>query len=259
MTSIRVFTQEIAQELFESTEKFPVSFDDAWVWLEFSRKDHAKRQFMTCGFVENVDYYLPKNGETRLDNTFSPNNEHIYLTCDCFKSWGMMLKNEVGQRIRSYFLECERLLKAAIAKASKPQTAIELVQQQLAALTTLVQISVEHEARLSTIEQENIVLKAELAVQAQINAEQETHLKGLDAELARHQNSDGHFYTVIGFANLKNLVMGSNQAKGLGLRCSNYCKKNDIYHEKVSDTMWGQVGSYPVHVLETIFRSQNLI
>lgn len=137
----------------------------------------------------------------------------------------------------------------------KPQTAIELVQQQLAALTTLVQISVEHEERLSTIEQENIVLKAELAVQAQINAEQETHLNGLDAELARHQNSEGHFYTVIGFANLNNLQMRSNQAKGLGLRC----KKHKIEKEMVSDTMWGEVGSYPVHVLETIFKSQNLI
>lgn len=47
----------------------------------------------------------------------------------------------------------------------------------------MVEILIDNETRLSKLEQENITLKTELAVQKQINTYQETHLKSLDSEL----------------------------------------------------------------------------
>jgi hypothetical protein len=50
------FSLALAQEYVSSNDKFPVNFDDAWQWLDYSRKDTAKRAFLKCGFVESLDY-----------------------------------------------------------------------------------------------------------------------------------------------------------------------------------------------------------
>ena len=52
------FSLDIAKELFDSEKAFPVDFDLAWEWLEYARKDSAKRAFEKVGFVENLDYIV---------------------------------------------------------------------------------------------------------------------------------------------------------------------------------------------------------
>lgn len=46
------FNLDLAKQLVDSKEEFPVLFDDAFVWLEYTRKDNAKRAFEKCGFIE---------------------------------------------------------------------------------------------------------------------------------------------------------------------------------------------------------------
>jgi phage anti-repressor protein len=109
------FSQELANQYYQSTEQFPVSFDDAWQWLEYSRKDNAKVNFLKCGFLEGVDYVFLKiqeNSEGRPTETFS-------LTCECFKQWGMMAGTAKGKEIRMYFLECERIAKQSMSPQQK--------------------------------------------------------------------------------------------------------------------------------------------
>jgi anti-repressor protein len=65
------FNLNVAQSLVESNEKFPVDFDDAWQWLEYSRKDNAKTNLLKCGFVEEIDFRLLNLQETRPDGSFS--------------------------------------------------------------------------------------------------------------------------------------------------------------------------------------------
>ncbi|MBD2457988.1 phage antirepressor KilAC domain-containing protein [Nostoc sp. FACHB-87] len=110
------FTQTLANQIYQSAEQFPVSFDDAWVWLGYSRKDNAKLNFSKCQFIEGIDYIvLLKSQENPYGGRPA---EDIYLAAECLKRWAMRAGTTQGEQVRSYFLECERVAKAAI---SQPQ------------------------------------------------------------------------------------------------------------------------------------------
>lgn len=249
MSSISVFTLEIAQKLFESTEQFPVSFDDAWVWLEFSRKDNAKSSLSSCGFVKDLDYvsaYLDRQGclTDKTSDEKGKFSEVIKLSCDCFKSWGMMLKTPVGQRIRSYFLECERLLKLTVAK--QPQTQAEII---LASAQLLVDI----ERRQLALEAENEKIKAELAEQKETAEVHDLEIAANSAELERFKNGHGAWFSIIGYRKLKGLdPISTKQAANLGRKASALCKLNNIKPEKITDPRFGTVGVYPDWILSEV-------
>lgn len=100
------FSIELAQQYYESPEQFPVNFDDAWVWLGYSRKDNAKR-ILTTEFLQDVDF----SSSLRKTPSGGRPSETIMLTIDCFKSLGMLSGTEQGKQIRQYFLHCEKVLK----------------------------------------------------------------------------------------------------------------------------------------------------
>lgn len=107
------FSIEVAQKLVSSGEQFPVDFDQAFLWLEYTRRDNAKVNFMKCDFIEGVDYQILKSQELRPQGGYS-NRETIRLTIDCFKTWGMMTGTNKGKEVRKYFIECEKLLKEIV-------------------------------------------------------------------------------------------------------------------------------------------------
>jgi phage anti-repressor protein len=128
MKNITNFTQENALTLLNSDEDFPVDFELAWKWLNFSRKDNAKESLLRCEFEAGKDFLLlrsepeqnevegemPKKGRRKGEQM-----ENIWLTTECFKSWGMMATGGKGREVRKYFLECERSLKAIKANPIK--------------------------------------------------------------------------------------------------------------------------------------------
>lgn len=133
--SIVPFSQELAQQLFDSSEDHPVRFDLGWQWLEYSRKDSAKRFFMSCGFVEGVDYRLHNCVESAPSGGLT-HREDIYLSCECFKQWAMMSGTPKGKEVRMYFLECERIAKQAIKQSqvkteSEPKPTLSLETAQI--------------------------------------------------------------------------------------------------------------------------------
>jgi phage anti-repressor protein len=120
MSQNNVFSLELAKQLYDSAERFPIDFDDAWVWLEFSSKGNAKRSFENAGFVDGIDFEVfiipnknPSGGRPA---------EQIRLACDCFKHWGMMAGTEKGKQIRLYFIECERIAKSKDLLRNLPLT-----------------------------------------------------------------------------------------------------------------------------------------
>lgn len=52
------FTRDTAITLLQQQRStpFPVNFDEAWQWLEYSTKGHAKESFLKIGFVEGSDF-----------------------------------------------------------------------------------------------------------------------------------------------------------------------------------------------------------
>lgn len=111
------FNIELAKSYVQSKEIFPIDFNDAWQWLDFSRKDNALRSFLKCEFVENVDFTRFLNKEET--GILIRDIERYRLTIDCFKTWAMMVNTEKGKEVRRYFLECEKQLKSIIQTPPK--------------------------------------------------------------------------------------------------------------------------------------------
>lgn len=135
-------TQDLATEFYNSAERFPVRFDDAYVWLGYSTKGNAKRAFMKCGFVENVDYELIIRDNLRPQGGYS-GEEVINITCECLKVWGMMSKTAKGQTVRNYFLECEAIAKRMASITAQTQQESLLVLQEFHQLKQTVSELVE--------------------------------------------------------------------------------------------------------------------
>jgi phage anti-repressor protein len=115
MTNL-TFSQSLAQQYFQSTEQFPIDFDDAWVWLGYSAKQKAE-QSLYGYFEEGLDF-LTSGLKT---STGGRPSKLILLSVECFKQLGMLAKTEQGKVIRKYFLECERIAKELSKQQQVPQ------------------------------------------------------------------------------------------------------------------------------------------
>jgi hypothetical protein len=101
------FSHDEALAIYNSTEEFPVNFDAAWVWLNYSSKGNAKVHFMKCNFVKGIDYSILTKKEEN-SNGGRP-TEKIFMTVDCFKKWALRLDTELSRKLVDYLLNCERL------------------------------------------------------------------------------------------------------------------------------------------------------
>ena len=119
------FTSSLALSLLESADEFPVDFDQAMQWWDCKtqsgklvRRDNLFRKLRE-NFEEGRDYLsLKSEGEDRPQGGRSVADQ-IFLTVDCFKSFGMMVSGRRGQEIRAYFIACEKRLKqSAIAEGT---------------------------------------------------------------------------------------------------------------------------------------------
>lgn len=117
-TEIIAFSQDLAQQLFDSDQTFVVDFDLAWVWLGYATKASAKRKLVK-NLIKDKDYST--NWLNRRDSSASGVStvEQIMLTVDAFKLLGMMAGTDQGKRIREYFLDCERKVKDFKLQPSK--------------------------------------------------------------------------------------------------------------------------------------------
>jgi len=52
------FSHELALALFQSTDPFPVDFEQAWRWIGYSTKQKAKDKLFN-NFEGCVDYVIP--------------------------------------------------------------------------------------------------------------------------------------------------------------------------------------------------------
>lgn len=110
MSNLTAFNQTTANDLFNSTNPFPVSFDDAWQWLEYDKKGNAKR-YLVENLEEGIDFLINQE----LGSLAVPRpSEQISLSIEGFKNWAMMSKTDTGKQVRKYFIECERIAKLVV-------------------------------------------------------------------------------------------------------------------------------------------------
>jgi phage anti-repressor protein len=161
-------------QIAQSTEAYPVDFDDAWVWVYESRKDSAKRA-LTKNFVEDVDYVTLLHKDVEQTSTRGGHNaEKIYLTVDCFKEFCMMAGTDRGKQVRRYYLDIEKRFKSREynAMTAPPNWAVDImtrlanVSESLGGNIVSVKTDVDslkaghedHETRLRQLEQERQAL-----------------------------------------------------------------------------------------------------
>jgi anti-repressor protein len=112
------FNLEIALQIYNSDDEFPIDFEDAWIWLGYSNKGNAKRAFEKSGFIAEIDFHSFIISEKR--EIGATQKEIIHLSIDCFKNWAMLSKTEKGKEVRLYFLECEKLAKTYQIEKQQP-------------------------------------------------------------------------------------------------------------------------------------------
>jgi anti-repressor protein len=154
---------QLIEQWEQSESNFPVDFEVFWQWLGYFDKATAKRAFLKCGFVAQVDYLIiSTSAEPDNHAGYSPQElaalatrKDIYLTTDCAKSFAMMAGTEQGKQVRLYFLEVEKRFKALVAE--KPE-----IPTSYADALRLLASEVEEKERLQA-QTMVLVPKAELA------------------------------------------------------------------------------------------------
>ncbi len=124
------FSHELALALFQSTDPFPVDFEQAWRWIGYSTKQKAKDKLFN-NFEGCVDYVISLNQTVKRTGRGGQNREDIRLSIDCLKSLGMMAGTQKGKEIRHYFLECERIAKLLVVTQNPQAQEIERMKLKL--------------------------------------------------------------------------------------------------------------------------------
>jgi phage anti-repressor protein len=94
--------KERFEGIAQSTEEFPVDFNDAWQWVGYSTKQKGLNM-LTTNFEEGIDFLT-----ARLKSTGGRPAEGYYLAVDCFKSFCMMAGTEKGKEVRKYYIRIEK-------------------------------------------------------------------------------------------------------------------------------------------------------
>ena len=126
------FDLTIAQSLYDSNDRFPVDFDEAWKWCGYTRKHNALRKLLNGRFSESFDFEVTPIG-VPSDTEFQPATPQAkyYLTVDCFKFFGMMAETSEGDQIRRYFLQCEKSHKESAQTIATLQSQLADLQSKL--------------------------------------------------------------------------------------------------------------------------------
>lgn len=152
------FSIELAHQLVESEDTFPVDLEDAVIWLGYSRKENALNTLKSY-FEEGFDFYCCN----RKSLTGGRPSHSYYLTVSCFKELGMLAKTSQGKQIRKYFLECERLAKQKTTN-NTPQTYIEALKALVASEEAKEQLKLQNSILENQVESltEDVERQAEI-------------------------------------------------------------------------------------------------
>jgi hypothetical protein len=103
--------------LFDGGSKFPVPFEEAWEWLDYSNK--ASALCVLTRYTKKVHYIKVEDG-----NTGGAHAHDYFLTTDCFEDIAMRTDTAVGGNVRKFFRAVRNAYLEAL-KASKGPDSLE--------------------------------------------------------------------------------------------------------------------------------------
>lgn len=96
----------------------------------------------------------------------------------------------------------------------------------------------------------------------QLLVEQERRINKVEERLnlveAKQTTSPQNYFAVSGYASYYKIYVDTNTAKKAGVQASKLCKELGYVMGSVPDAKYGSVKTYPVDVLETVFKGMNL-
>lgn len=174
-------------------------------WKKWYMKNIVENDFA----IEYTDYWeLPPSGRTR----------EFMLSMDFAKKLAMVQRTEHGEKVRQYFIACEKVAFAA----TKPLSQLEILAQS-------VQTLIEQDKRINSIEQQ---------------------VKQLEAKVL---TSPTDYFTIAGYALLQGMKIDVPTASKIGRKVSSICTANGYPTGTVPDARFGKVKTYPKEALEAVF------
>lgn len=203
-----------ARELHEVLE----SKQDFSTWI--------KKRLDEVDAVENVDF-IKLHKKMELSKTGQVGVEYV-LSTDIAKEIAMLERNEVGKKVRRYFIEFEKMHK----QKAIPLTQAEILAQSAALL-------VEHERRTAALETKTEeIRKEQLKAKHNIN---------------RLLNND-NYMTLIAFMNLHGISQKGYHIPSLGKRAKKLSDEQGAFMGAVIDPRYGRINTYSTEILKQIFK-----
>lgn len=147
---------------------------------------------------------------------------------------------EVGATVFMHKLAGYQITSTAVAP--QPQTTADM-------LLMFAQAFKEHEQRLTTIEQENLELKQQLAEQQHLVEAIGMETDANACELERFKNGHGYWFSIAGWCAKNGIKQSVNWMAAQGKKASALCRRKGIQPVKINDPRFGEVGTYPDSIL----------
>lgn len=218
---------KINKTLINGAEVNSVNARDLHMVLE-SKTDFStwiKRRLEETDALENVDYMkLPKKGE--LSKTGQVAIEYA-LSTDIAKEIAMLERNEIGKKVRRYFIEVERDYKREVS----PINQLEYMQLQLNYLK-------EQDKKIYQLETKtNEIHREQLKAKHNIN----------------RLLSNDRYMTIIAFMNLYGISQKGHHIPSLGKKAKKLSIEQGAFMGAVIDPRYGRVNTYDATILGQIF------
>lgn len=175
--------------------------------------DWIKARIEKYAFEQGEDFFI----ELRKTPDGGRPSQEYYISIDMAKELCMVENNDKGKQARRYFIHVERKAKEFFQSLTPAQQLLHNAQM----LVEIERKQMEHETRIALLES-----KSEI---------------------------DTDYIAITGFASLKAIPVDLAMAKVLGKKATAICKASGIIIGKTFHPAYGNINTYPSHVLEQVF------
>lgn len=183
--------------------------------------------------IRNLMEGVSKIGDTPMfeETTYiHPQNGQEYpmfiMNRDGFTLLAMGFTGEKALRFKLDYINAFNKMEAEL-KSNKPLTQGQMLVQMAKAYEAQERMLLEQQRRQSVIEHK--------------------------VEAIENRIENNGFMSVMGFANIHHLNIGTKAAAAIGRLASKWCKRNFKRPEKTKHERWGEVNTYPMEALRVCF------